>query len=361
MRFRKLRIAVFGLGGFWNVNKDKLRLYFNVVACSDNHAVPSEQWWRERFVHPDELVNIDFDYVLICTKDPIPEIRDQLEGYGIKAVIVSSPFTESLINVQPWLSNTCVGQQLEDRIYVIGDSHTHFFSGGNEFLCNALPFIPGVCVPYSYFENVTIFHIGPCLAYNIGKYNTSSRGREKIDLLRAMGLLPKGARVVCCFGEIDIRVYLLKQAEKLGIGYREEADMIVDEYVAYLMELSNDYDVYAWGPVAQTSGEGYGDQNYPIFGSEKDRNMATECFNSRLSEICRQHGIGFVSIFDRLIDEEYLTRNEYFRDPVHLNSSAWRFAKSRLTSEGLFPRWRDEDKNGMAYTQWNIAGDPHEE
>ena len=61
---------------------------------------------------------------------------------------------------------------------------------------------------------------------------------------------------------------------------------------------------------------------YSTYGSCVQRNETTRLFDRMLEEECRKRQIVFVSIFDKLVDEEGLTKTWYYADPVHLSQRA---------------------------------------
>jgi len=225
------------------------------------------------------------------------------------------------------------------ELTVVGDSHTSFFSGNQKLIWRRLTYhtiyqnknIGTIDYAPTRYQNIKIYHIGAPLAYNINKYNTGNLGREKVEYLIDNGYINENSQVMVCLGEIDLRVHVLKQAEKAGKTKEEIVDSILDNYMAFLHFLkSKGLKPIVWGPVAsQIDGEQlYPD--YPYYGSEADRNRATAYFNNCMKQRCDKHQMGFVSIFEDLIDENYKTKTKYFFDGCHLGQNAMEFAMTKL-------------------------------
>lgn len=63
----------------------------------------------------------------------------------------------------------------ENKIYVVGDSHSLFWGGWNGIAQNYQPQVEN--------KHFVILSLGPVLAYSLNKYNTTAKGREKFDNL----------------------------------------------------------------------------------------------------------------------------------------------------------------------------------
>lgn len=216
----------------------------------------------------------------------------------------------------------CLEHYKNDTIIVLGDSHVNFFSGNEH-----LTFLPigndiNTC-PMKNAYAFTPLHIGPCLAYHSNHYGTTVQFREKTDYLLQHFIKPH-ATLLCCLGEIDIRVHVFKQAALLNRPFTEIIDDILNEYRLFLQALvSNGYRVNCWGPIASQSENCPLDEHFPRNGSEQDRNRATAYFNKQLSRLCNDMGIGFLSIFNDMITTDYRTKEEYLsEDRCHLGQAA---------------------------------------
>ena len=226
------------------------------------------------------------------------------------------------------IKNTIVflDHKIRKSILVIGDSHTGFFIfNGDRTWRN-----PDKVQEELHFS---VLPQGPALAYNLSNYGTSTKAREKVESLCKSLYVSKRRQEVflCCFGEIDCRVHVLKQAEKIpGNGYKKVVDNIITNYLSFLKWLMDYGNVWCWGPVASQSEKTPIDPSFPRYGSEYDRNRVTAYFNEQLKKVCEENGIGFISVFPKLIDNEGLTKEEYYLDGVHLNQKAAALANDQL-------------------------------
>ena len=216
---------------------------------------------------------------------------------------------------------------VNNTIIVLGDSHVNFFSG-NELLSftpigNDINVCPNVTA-----NPFTALHLGPCLAYHCNKAGTSTRFREKVDYLCSSFIKPN-AHIICCLGEIDLRVHVFRQTGLQQLGYQDIVDNILAEYLPFLVSLKQKgYHVSCWAPIASQRDICPVDPEFPRNGSETERNMATAYFNKQLANLCRQHTIGFLSIFEQMITADFQTIEEYLSaDHCHLSQRALTLAK----------------------------------
>ena len=224
-------------------------------------------------------------------------------------------------------SETCLNHYVNNTIIVLGDSHVNFFSG-NEFLT----FLPigndiNVC-PNITANPFTALHLGPCLACHCNKPDTSTRFREKVDYL-CNNFIKPNACIICCLGEIDLRVHVFRQVKLQQRSYQDIVDDILSEYLSFLISLKEKgYQVFCWGPIASQREVSPIDPAFPRNGTETERNMATAYFNAQLAAKCRQHNIGFLSIFDQMITEDFQTIETYLSaDHCHLSQRALTLAQ----------------------------------
>ena len=127
--------------------------------------------------------------------------------------------------------------------------------------------------------------------------------------------------LIFAFGEIDIRTRVFKHGSE--DDYKKTVENIVDNYLDFLKRVKNDgFKVIAWGPIPSQKDEWEQNECFPRCGSERQRNMATEYFNKKLNEKCRDNEIGFMTIFYDIIDKQYRTNERYYFDVCHLNREA---------------------------------------
>lgn len=234
------------------------------------------------------------------------------------------PETEhtDLLLTQAHFDHACLQHYKNDTIIVLGDSHVNFFSGNEE-----LSFLPigkdiNTCVnntPYPF----TPLHAGPCLAYTCCRPGTTYSFQEKAEYLCQTFIKPH-ARILCCLGEIDLRVHVFKQTALQNRPYQEIVDDILAQYMQFLLRLQEKgFRVSCWGPIASQKENCPLEPKFPRNGTEKERNLATAYFNERLSELCSRHGILFLSIFQQMVTPEFETIDAYLSsDRCHLGQNA---------------------------------------
>ena len=183
--------------------------------------------------------------------------------------------------------------------------------------------------------NFRTFHLGPALAFNMNKYGSSTKAREKAEFLFSHGFIRRNQAVMCALGEIDCRVHVLRHAEKRGGDFRTVVDDIVANYAEFMQYAAQEHPVYVWGAIPSQKDTASDNPAFPRYGSEVQRNKATEYFNSRMKALCEENGFKFFSIFDKLIDDSYRTKAEYLADGCHLSQKAWDFASEEFKRQGI--------------------------
>lgn len=209
-----------------------------------------------------------------------------------------------------------------NTIIVLGDSHVNFFSGNEN-----LTFLPighdiNTCADNTSYP-FTPLHAGPCLAYNCNHADTTFRFHEKVTYL-CQNFIQPHAKIICCLGEIDLRVHVFKQTKLQNRTYQQIVDDILTEYIRFLIWLKDHgYQVYCWGPIASQTESCPLDPMFPRNGTEIERNKATAYFNQRLSALCQKYGIVYLSIFDKMVTDDYRTLEQYLSpDRCHLSQRA---------------------------------------
>lgn len=224
-----------------------------------------------------------------------------------------------------------------ERIYCIGDSHACFFSGKDIMLPvwsnslfrrivrNAIRFFS----PSTHFPFV-VYRLGPVLAYNLCKSGTTTRGREKLFKV-LKNEIPKNSHVMFCFGEIDCRAHLLKQAEKQSLSVDEVVQTCVSRYGSVLKEVQElEYNPLIWNVIPSTILNRNQYHEFPTYGTFEQRNEVTRIFNHYLKIQAEKSNIPFISIGKNLLDEKGSMKLEYTNDQIHLNQNAMPLAIKAL-------------------------------
>ncbi len=208
-------------------------------------------------------------------------------------------------------------------VHCIGDSHVCFFSGKNE-IHPQWPNYIGENFPFK------TYRLGPCVAYNLCNFNTTTKCREALLLL--LSFLHKKSNILLCFGEIDCRAHLVKQAEKQNRSYEDIAKECVNKYFEVILEIKNmGFNVGAWGPIPSTDFSDYeANHPFPSYGTCQQRNTVTRLFNDYLAELCLKNEVMFVSIFEYLIKPDLSPKMEYFIDQNHLSQDIFPLALKKI-------------------------------
>jgi len=207
-----------------------------------------------------------------------------------------------------------------DTIVVLGDSHSLFFAGNDHLKTCKVGYCKGVInTGKERLERYSVLHLGPSLAYNTNKYGTTIRTLEKVDYLLRHQMVMPGDRVLCCFGEIDIRVHVMKHAAKNNGDEASVINKILSNYLEFLMYLrSKGVKLCCWGPVAQCRVN----DAHSCTGTQMDRNRATRYFTKQLSSLGQEKNFGVVSLFEEMIDHTLCTNESYLLDGFHLSQKA---------------------------------------
>ncbi len=212
-------------------------------------------------------------------------------------------------------------------IHCIGDSPVYVFTGvdtigGNDILLD--------------FKT---YRLGPHTAYNaITKWDI-------IESFLKNSVKPSDS-VMFCFGEIDCRVHLQKQSELQKRPLEDVVSECVQRYFAVFEKAKHyGHQLLAWNvPASSLNNVGYGE--YSTYGNCKQRNEVISLFNKHLKRLCEKNGVIFISIFDKLVDDDGLTNPLYYMDSIHLSQRAMPLIQEVLRNHGirLSPLQRDEGR-----------------
>jgi hypothetical protein len=204
-------------------------------------------------------------------------------------------------------------------IYCLGDSHVSFFAGVDTIQ-------PGW--PERATEHLPwfrVFHLGPTLAFSLSKSDTTTRGRERLFEVLEQAV-PAGVRVLLCFGEIDCRAHILKQAVKQGRPVEEIVATCLDSYFQAVRAVqARGYEVIVYNAVPtrlNTPRQPKRDDDYIAVGSWPERNTAVRLFNAGAKVRCQACGAKFLENYPGLVDANDRTMEWFFFDAIHLSQRA---------------------------------------
>lgn len=194
-------------------------------------------------------------------------------------------------------------------IFAVGNSHVSYFSGNNIIVPSwehiELDIIPGI----------RTHNLGPVIAYNFYNHHLP----KVIELCRQQ-VKPEDF-VLMVVGETDCRWHLGYQSELQG---RYICDVIYECFHRYFNSIlvlkEMGYNVGLWG-VHPSTHEGHSDnKDRPIFGTMQYRNEITRYWNYLSKLNCELHGMPFINIFDKLVDEvdgQIITKQDALWDYCH--------------------------------------------
>ncbi len=222
------------------------------------------------------------------------------------------------LQLDPLIASKDLDQLASDKrrvIHCIGDSHCRFFAELKRTL-----YAP----TESGREQHVLFRsywLGPVLAHNLSEYNTTTRGREQLELALER-LIPSGSIVLFALGEIDCRFHLLRQAERQRRPVPDVVADTVERYVSTLESVrSRGFKVLVWNAVPSAPDGTAAPHEFPYFGTQEQRNEVTRMFNEQLAAKCSRD-ISLVSVIDKLQDDRGQIDYALFKsDRVHLSES----------------------------------------
>jgi hypothetical protein len=203
-------------------------------------------------------------------------------------------------------------------LYCIGDSHVSFFSG-----CDAIqpPWPARSADKLPWFRT---FHVGPALAFNLNRPNTTTRGREKLFEILGQAV-PPGSNVLLCFGEIDCRAHILKQAARRGLPVNQVVQECLDAYFQMVQEVQTrgfKMVVYNAAPSRSHTPRKNRDDDYVAIGSWQERNAAVRLFNVGAKQRSQECGAKFLENYFDLVNAGDKTEPWFFFDAIHVSQRA---------------------------------------
>lgn len=203
-------------------------------------------------------------------------------------------------------------------VHCIGDSHVCLFSG-KDSICDD---------PYLFFKPQ---RIGAYLAHSLGDMDHGAYTR----LISCVHDIPKEDWIMLSYGEIDIRVHVVKESLKQGIPVEKVVENIVKNYSRAIDSiLGEGRKVLIWCPPPTCNhyneNAAVSTENpYPHIGTIEQRNLASLHFKECLLDIYAET-LPLVDVYDFLLNEDNTSKGDYFMDGVHLSQKAMPFALSKI-------------------------------
>lgn len=201
----------------------------------------------------------------------------------------------------------------EDSLYVFGDSHSLIFQGRDTLELTE-------CV----FPRVRVRHLGPCLAFH-------SNGKSYDEIAEVLKSAGDVGAVLLSFGEIDIRTQILKRVDLNHTTPEHETRSVVQVLMATARRLYETFKkpVIIFEPIPTIGWWADAcapNADFPIYGSEYDRNYATYLFSKYVRDsiaLLDKKGEEAPEIYSfgiyRQIAPRFMSRYKFFRSDNHLN------------------------------------------
>ena len=192
------------------------------------------------------------------------------------------------------------------KIFCIGNSHVNIFRGVDQIWGD------------DKIEIFTTMHLGPTIAYHFYEHHYP----RVLEYLSSTHFNMKDDYVMLIVGEVDCRWHIPKQADIQNRKMESVIEECVDRYFRCYVDLINrGYKVIVWAGHPSTTDGHCDNLDCPIYGNCEYRNMISLHWNYYLKKISEEHNIPFLSIIHYLIDDNNITKMEYFMDYCHLKSS----------------------------------------
>jgi len=212
------------------------------------------------------------------------------------------------------------------KLYCIGDSHVSVFLGKDRLA----PLYPEK--EKSILHDVEVVRLEGILAYNLCEYNRTTKGREKLEA--ELARIPKQSWVLISAGEVDVRVHLIKQAEKQNKTFEEVADALTRRYIGFLSTFKHDYNlIILLPPPSSYLDEDTIDPSYPRYSSETKRNQMTLVLTNLLASECMKEDIKCVHIYSKSTTRLYKTKKRYLWDGIHLSTYAFPYLLKQVNEQ----------------------------
>jgi hypothetical protein len=236
-----------------------------------------------------------------------------------------------------------LGHQLKsmpEPLTCIGDSNTMFFAGAERlrfvrYRRSAFWKPHWVNRGLDLLPCFRVFHVGPATAWKAGDPGSSTRSREKIEILLKKDVKP-GSKVLLSFGEIDCRIHMAKAVMAGG-----KIDDVVEKTAAKFVKLpqaiaTRGFKPIVWGPPQIIpKDENLSSPTFPFIGSWELRRDITYSYTARLREHCEASGIPMVALAGKYHEPAVKADIELFHDGTHLSQRLMPLALDELQKAGV--------------------------
>lgn len=165
--------------------------------------------------------------------------------------------------------------------------------------------------------------LGGVLAYNFYEHHLT----KVYDFISQYPTIfkDKNTMILLCVGEIDCRVHLPKYVSKDRTPTQVVTECVTRYHRAVTHLINDGYNVGVLGAIPSLSDETIKkmmpvkEQSYNLAGDTKLRNIIVKEWETIHSQMCKQDGIHYITIYDKLIDTNGNTREDLYADFIHVS------------------------------------------
>ncbi|MBK1825808.1 hypothetical protein [Haloferula rosea] len=241
-----------------------------------------------------------------------------------------------------------LGKYLEDTppadlkpINCIGDSNTMFFAGSERlrfirYRRSALLKPNWINRGLDLLPVFRVFHVGPATAWKAGDPGSSTRSREKLEILFKRDV-PRGSKVILSFGEIDCRIHMAR-AVKGGRKIEGVTAATADKFIRLPQWIQSiGYRPLVWGPPQIIPNDENQAESFPFVGPWEMRRDITYSYIEQLRNRCNISGIPFVALAGKYHPRDAKPDTSFFHDGTHLSQRLMPLALRELAEIGYLP------------------------
>jgi hypothetical protein len=179
-----------------------------------------------------------------------------------------------------------------------------------------------------------VFHLGPTTAWQANFAGSSTRAREKIDVLIRRRDLPQGADLLLVFGEIDIRCHMPK-AVMASKSVNDVVSNTIERFLSLPLRLrSLGFTPSVWLPTVMPDTPETADpakHPLPVIGPQSLRDEIQTEYCKQLANTCAVHSI----LCTGIAESENALGADRFLDGHHLSQRLMPAAIAALMESGI--------------------------
>jgi hypothetical protein len=224
-------------------------------------------------------------------------------------------------------------------VHCVGDSNTTFFAGAERlrfirYRRQGLLRVRWINRCLDLLPLFRTYHLGPTTAWKAGDYGSSTRAREKLEILLRKDIRPP-ARILLSIGEIDCRVHISRSV-LAGQPVATLVERTAEKFVKLPLWLrSLGYRPVVWGPPQIVpKDENLSSPTFPFIGPLEHRRDIIYAYIDRLQDHCARHDIPCVCLTGLYHPPAERIPLDFFCDGVHLSQRLMPLALQELERVG---------------------------